>query len=89
MPSSCWELQDEIASYRGDRPTLPEICARLHELHTGSRDSSSETDPDFDGKSVVILEMAVKDWEPSADHAKPYDDAVLALVKATLAERTN
>lgn len=67
-----------------DCETLPEICVNLRMGTNGSADEWSAT---FVALTIAMLEARLATWEESVPaSAKPFDDAVKAMVKATINE---
>lgn len=76
MPPEAQELQAKLPG----KPTLLEICQRVHEAAQGTSDPLPDAEREL---SVKILQTAVLCWVPSS---RPYDAGVLLMVKLTLWE---
>ena len=67
---------------RYDLEILP-VCLGLHMAHTGSADPLPEEDK---ARHVAWLRQRLADWQPAPVWWTRFDDAVKALIEATLAE---
>lgn len=65
------------------RTGLYALCEKLHMHTTGSGDW---VEPSEVGKISTYLTDRLENWKPGRDASAPFDDAVRALVMATLAE---
>lgn len=66
-----------------DNETLLDICIETHMSHTGSSDPLREEDLQ---RNISVLQTAVDNWKDELVRTKRFDDAVLELCRATLAE---
>lgn len=66
-----------------DNETLLDICLETHMSHTGSSDPLREEDLQ---RNILVLQTAVDNWKDELVRSKRFDDAVLELCRATLAE---
>ncbi len=66
-----------------DNETLLDICLETHMSHTGSSDPLCELDL---RRNILVLRTAVEHWKQESVRSQRFDDAVLALCYATLAE---
>lgn len=67
-----------------DNETLLDVCLETHMSHTGSSDPLSEEDLQ---RNVSVLQAAVDNWREELARSKRFDDAVLELCRAALAEQ--
>ena len=66
-----------------DNETLLDVCLETHMSHTGSGDPLREEDLQ---RNILVLQTAVGNWRQELIRSKRFDDAVLELCRATLAE---
>ena len=66
-----------------DNETLLDVCLETHMSHTGSSDPLREEDWQ---RNILVLQTAVNNWRDELVRTKRFDDAVLELCRATLAE---
>lgn len=68
---------------------LMAVCQDLHMNHSGASDSFLCEPRGFREKLIAFLRERLDNWTPSVPSFKAYDDAVKAVVEATLAECEN
>lgn len=79
-------MADHVIPKRGEKYTVNvlELAQILHEHSTGQSDTHS------DGELKSIRDYLVwrveEAWVPSAELARPFDDAVRALIRAAIGE---
>ena len=77
-------LEKRAAIIGADNIHILNVCGDLHASNTGSGEIFA---PTVIENMIAFLRCCIDTWEPTIyQPAKKYDDAVLALVKATIAE---
>ena len=66
--------------------TLLDVCMESHMSYTGSSDPLPENEL---RRNVSVLQTAINHWKPGLLRSKRFDDAVLELCLATIAEVEN